>query len=52
MVPFLIALMESALCLVWRVWLFPYARVFSIWGFFLLLLVTAAYGATLVLGSQ
>jgi hypothetical protein len=49
LIPFLVALADAAVCLVWL--LHSSQCVFStaIWGFFLLLALTALYGSVLIL---
>jgi hypothetical protein len=47
--PFVLALIDAALCLVWLMHNSACTYLISEYGFFLLLLMTAAYGAVLLL---
>jgi hypothetical protein len=49
LIPFLIALIDAGLCLVWLVHSNSCLFSTAVYGFFLLLLLTAAYGSVLIL---
>ncbi len=49
LLPFLIALGDAALCLRWLVHSSPCLFSTALWGFCLLLVLTAAYGSVLIL---
>lgn len=49
LVPFLLALVESALCVIWLVHCSSSIFWVDVFGFFLLLLLTAVYGSVLLL---
>jgi hypothetical protein len=49
LIPFLMSLIEAALCLVWLICSSRCLYLNSVIGFFLLLVMTAAYGSVLIL---
>lgn len=49
LLPFVLALADAAVCLCWLLWRIPCLFPTAAWGFFLLLLLTAGYGAVLLL---
>jgi len=49
LIPFLIALSDAGICLWWLLHSSPCLFSTATWGFFLLLLLTAAYGSVLIL---
>lgn len=49
LIPFILALADAAVCLCWLLWRTPCLFPTATWGFFLLLLLTAGYGAVLLL---
>ena len=49
LIPFLIALIDAALCLTWLIHSTSCLYSTAVWGFFLLLFLTAGYGSVLIL---
>ena len=49
LIPFILALCDAGLCLRWLIHSTPCVYSIAVYGFFLLLLLTAAYGSVLIL---
>jgi hypothetical protein len=49
LVPFIVALGDAAFCLIWLIHSSGCLFSTAVWGFFLLLFLTAAYGSILIL---